>query len=58
MAYGVFVTADVCLFSTSHLPVQSQAVLCTQSLFIFDVAARRQGAISFYLKGNIEVIVL
>lgn len=58
MAYGMFATADVCLFSTSHLPVQSQAVLCTLSLFIFDVAARRQGAINFYLKGHIEVIFL
>lgn len=58
MAYGVFVTADVCLLSTSHLPVQSQAMLCTLSLFIFDVATRTQGVISFYLKGHIEVIFL
>lgn len=58
MVLGVFATADVCLLSSSHLPVQSQAELCSLSLFIFDVTARRQGAISFYLKGHIEAIFL
>lgn len=58
MTLGVFGTADVCLFSSSHLPLQSQAELCSLSWFLFDVTTRRQGAISFYLKGHIEAIFL